>query len=66
MYSEPIQTFQMEPSATINYRFKSTFFVETSTPDVWLGSEYGIFAYGGATKEFQHSSEPYEEPIQTS
>ena len=38
-YSEPIQTSQMELSARINYRFKSTFFVESSTLEAWLGSE---------------------------
>ena len=38
-YSEPIQTSQMEPSARINYSFKSTFFLESSTPDAWIGSQ---------------------------
>ena len=38
VYSEPIQTSQIEPSARINYRFKSTLFVESSTPETWLGS----------------------------
>ena len=39
VYSKPIQTSQMEPSGRLNYSFKSTFFVESSTQDAWIGSQ---------------------------